>query len=420
MIDILLRECKDFFYFFNKGFYMRSLIVFLCGFATLFSQERVYILGLSNSLLRVFDFATNAVIATVSTPGSIRNLAVSLDGTKTYVTSSESPEAIYVINNLTNLVIATIPGDVSNDFDGVAISPDGTQVYVTDSLSSSVIVIDTATNTIVKTISVGNGPRDVVFAPDGTKAYVVNQVSTTISVIDTASQTVETINLSIATPSSLVISPDGRTLYALGTSELSVFDTVTNTETIVFAGSSPSDLAITPDGSRLYIAATNIKVLDTATNMITQEISVGGSPTAVAITFDGGQVYVARFFNSNITVIDTSTNEVTGTFPVGFAVSELAFGEFLAATAEPKTNVALTQKELFNEVTWTRSNQVAAVNYYIYRSAGFNDLIGVVPSTELTFKDHNKSKGEINSYFIAAEDQFGNQFLIGTTSSVEN
>jgi YVTN family beta-propeller protein len=51
-------------------------------------------------------------------------------------------------------------------------------------------VIDTASNTVVATIPVGQIPQGVAITPDGTRAYVTNGVDNTVSVIDTASNTV--------------------------------------------------------------------------------------------------------------------------------------------------------------------------------------------------------------------------------------
>jgi DNA-binding beta-propeller fold protein YncE len=51
-------------------------------------------------------------------------------------------------------------------------------------------VIDTATNTVVATVPVGNSPIGVAITRDGTRAYVVNDLSNTASVIDTATNTV--------------------------------------------------------------------------------------------------------------------------------------------------------------------------------------------------------------------------------------
>jgi YVTN family beta-propeller protein len=71
----------------------------------------------------------------------------------------------------------------------VAVSTDGSKVYVTNR-PNTVSVIDTATNTVTATISVGNGPVGVAVKPDGSKLYVANVVDNTVSVIDTATNIV--------------------------------------------------------------------------------------------------------------------------------------------------------------------------------------------------------------------------------------
>ena len=54
----------------------------------------------------------------------------------------------------------------------------------------AVSVIDTATNTVVATVTVGGGPFGVAITPDGVFAYVANFGSGTVSVIGTATNTV--------------------------------------------------------------------------------------------------------------------------------------------------------------------------------------------------------------------------------------
>jgi autotransporter-associated beta strand protein/YVTN family beta-propeller protein len=61
---------------------------------------------------------------------------------------------------------------------------------VTNGASGSVSVINTANDTVVATIVVGNAPAGVVFSPDGTRAYVTNSNDGNVSVIDTATNTV--------------------------------------------------------------------------------------------------------------------------------------------------------------------------------------------------------------------------------------
>jgi YVTN family beta-propeller protein len=70
-----------------------------------------------------------------------------------------------------------------NGCDVVAVSIDGAQAYVTNVGGDTVSVIDTATNTVTDTITVGDGPNGVAVSPDGTLVYVSNFGDDTVSVI---------------------------------------------------------------------------------------------------------------------------------------------------------------------------------------------------------------------------------------------
>ena len=56
----------------------------------------------------------------------------------------------------------------------VAVSPDGATIYIANTLDDTVSVIDTATNTVIDTIAVGDIPLAVTVSPDGATAYVNN------------------------------------------------------------------------------------------------------------------------------------------------------------------------------------------------------------------------------------------------------
>jgi len=75
--------------------------------------------------------------------------------------------------------------------DGVDVSLDSKKVYVVNISANSVSVVDTATNSVIKTLPVpGSGARNLAqvhITPDGKEAYVS---ATPAFVIDTATDTV--------------------------------------------------------------------------------------------------------------------------------------------------------------------------------------------------------------------------------------
>ncbi|GAB2814309.1 hypothetical protein GCM10027176_18620 [Actinoallomurus bryophytorum] len=122
-----------------------------------------------------------------------------------------------------------------------------TLAYVTNFNANTVSVIDTATNTVIDTITVGGAPVDVAFNPRGTRAYVTNSASNTVSVINTATNT--------------------------------VIDTIG-------VGSVPAGVAVSPGGTRVYVTnngANTVSVIDTATNTVIATITVGAFPIRVAV-----------------------------------------------------------------------------------------------------------------------------------------
>ncbi len=104
-----------------------------------------------------------------------------------YITNYGS-NSVSVIDTSTNTVTATVT--VGTNPYGVAVNPAGTRVYVSNRNSNSVSVIDTSTNTVTATVTVGTNPRGVAVNPAGTRVYVLNYNSNNVSVIDTSTNTV--------------------------------------------------------------------------------------------------------------------------------------------------------------------------------------------------------------------------------------
>ncbi|MBZ5494157.1 MAG: YncE family protein [Acidobacteriia bacterium] len=246
-----------------------------------------------------------------------------------------------VINVSTNTVVATIPG-FDHPFCATA-SPDGQLVYVC-SQPDSVVVVNTATNSISATISlpgaigfIGNeGAAPVVaFSPDGSLAYVFaggGGVNSTLYVINTASNTVvnsasfgTTFLLAIAVPAS------GNTVYLATESGVIVVNANTlATITSIAPGHILFDLAFSMDGRTLYASDSSglaggqngVLVIATTSNTVTTAVPLPNSSfvTGIGVTPDGQHVYVEEFTltrptNSTVFVIDASVDAVVDTIP---------------------------------------------------------------------------------------------------------
>lgn len=231
---------------------------------------------------------------------------------------------ISVINTVTNSVESSVT--VGAHPNGVSVSPDGGTVYVANEGAGSVSVISTSTNTVLYAISLGVFvyPFSLLTSPDGKHVYVANQGTDNVSVINTVQANQEaTIPLSGLYPYGMCISPDGGTLYVSNvfSNNVSVINTATNAvATTIQVGKGPEGIAINKDGSRIYVANSNegtVSVINTGTGVVVNTIQVGTGPNGVAISPDGNTIYVTNSNSNSVSIINTSTNTVTNTVTVG-------------------------------------------------------------------------------------------------------
>ena len=250
-----------------------------------------------------------------------------------YIPNDTTPGTVSVIDTATNTVVGTIL--VGNDPYGIAVHPDLTRVYVTNSGSNRVSVIDTAINREIATIPVGKIPHGIAVHPAGTRVYVANGengAGNTVSVIDTATNTeIATVQVG-SFPNGVAVHPDGKVVYVtnIRSDSVSVIDTATNTVIATIpVEREPHDVTFHPAGTFAYVTNRqqslsgclrgSVSVIDTTARGVSATVCVGTFPHSPVVRPDGTRVYVTNRDDDTVSVISTATNTEITTIQVGDA-----------------------------------------------------------------------------------------------------
>jgi YVTN family beta-propeller protein len=203
---------------------------------------------------------------------------------------------------------------------GVVVHPAGTFVYVANGDDGSFSVIDTSTNTVVDTVTVGKNSTRLDLNRSGTRLYIVSgsdvpPVSAQLFVFDTTDNShVATVELEVE-PSDVAVHPLEHLVYASAADKIFVIDASDNSvTTTITLDPSPSSLEVNPAGTFLYATAGEgvlqgvVHVIDTATNTVVETINVGGAPNSV-----GRFIGPAPAVHLSATSIDFGEQEVNTT-----------------------------------------------------------------------------------------------------------
>ena len=177
---------------------------------------------------------------------------------------------------------------------------------------STVIPVNTATNTPGRPILVGSRARAIAITPDGKTVYVLGL--DTVTPISTATNTPGTPIRLGSTPNALIaITPDGKTVYVGATGSVIPISTATGTPGTpipIGAGVPAEEIVFAPDGKTAYVAngegpTGRVVPISTATGTPGTPIRVGVGAT-IAITPDGKTLYAAA--QNKVVPISTATN----------------------------------------------------------------------------------------------------------------
>jgi YVTN family beta-propeller protein len=203
-------------------------------------------------------------------------------------------------------------------------------VYATVSKNNEVLVIDSASHAVLRSIPVGRGPAIILASPDKRKLYTANWADNTISVIDRTSEQVTSISVS-GRPYVIAMSASAGVLYAgLSSNAIAVIDGATDAVAReIKTDELPASIIVSPDGQTLYVATLGMigltgagpgrlqAIAAASGEVLKPAIDVGSAPAWITITPDGATVYTLNFLSDDISVVDTASWRTTTTIATG-------------------------------------------------------------------------------------------------------
>jgi YVTN family beta-propeller protein len=287
----------------------------------------------------VIDPVTNKVVGIIEGVEIVHGVTSAPDGSKIYL-SNESIHTLDVVDAKTLKVTKRI--ELSGRPNNVAITKDGRKVYVGIAENPGALdIIDTVSLTKVKSTPVAGSVHNVYVTPDGKFAVSGSVGGATISIVDTATDTmVRTIKMSAGIrPMTFDTNADGSTknIYVQLTNYhgFAVVDFASGKETRRIEhpaipnehphtdglqGAPAHGLGVTPDGTMLWSTS---KVYGHAYVYSLPELKplgsvfVGQHPEWVTFTPDGRFVYVGAAGDNATVAVDVKAMKVVATIPVG-------------------------------------------------------------------------------------------------------
>ena len=251
------------------------------------SGTKLFVANDNKEIMIIDTLGSNAVVGRITTPGIVKDLLLSPDGSVLYAAVMSGNPSVYVISPSSNAAVSIIPMPRMRDGNigqpqSLAVSPDGRTLFVAlapsgVSSQGEVIAIDTARQVLLGSSTVGAAPMGMVLASGGERLFVANYNSGNVSVIST------------------------RQMTTLGYLQVGV---------------QPVKLAASPDGTRVYVTNSgtgNVSVIDAASARVCATIPVGANPMGVAVSPDGRRIYVANNGSGSVSIIDAASGTVIQT-----------------------------------------------------------------------------------------------------------
>jgi YVTN family beta-propeller protein len=242
-----------------------------------------------------------------------------------YVPNQKSG-TISVIDTATDTVTRTLSAQNSlgKRLQAIDANNAGTILYVVDAEHDKLVALDPATDTVKQSVAIGEDAEGVRLSPSGDMLAVCAEGQHVALLIDPKTLKIEArIPTQGKNPEHCEFTPDGKFLLTSneGSDNLDVIDLAQRKSVGVIATSGhPRGAAFVPGTTHVYIAqesANTVDVIDFAARKKTLSIPTALRTAGVIISHDGKRIYAANGGAGSVSVIDVAAMKVVKEIPVG-------------------------------------------------------------------------------------------------------
>lgn len=293
--------------------------------------------------------STAPAVATVSASGLVDGIS---PGSALVIAASGAMRDTVAVSVSAGAPTVAVESFAIGPTHGIGISDVGRIAYLTIPYTPKLWRFDLVTKTVTDSVLLGCNARDVTFLPSGTLAYVACD-ALSVLVVDVATNTVLRGITLPGTAVRVLASPDGNWVYATTQNGyVTRISTASDALTWVVAPGALNGIALSPDGAKLYATSQDVGGLyqiNTATFTLVQAAFPVATPLGIVVSPEGDRIFVARL--DGLLDVRRTSDFGNTTFATGisyaFSVGRSPDGWYLAVATPVGDRVAIIDSRTF-------------------------------------------------------------------------
>jgi YVTN family beta-propeller protein len=272
----------------------------------------LYVANAGNNTVSIVSVFNNVVVNTLTVGTNPVSLAETPNAQELYVANAGNTTVAGSVSSI-NPVDQTVNPPIVASAGAPWVSPvwalarsDSQRVYILDKGSGFVSAINTTTNAVVGTASVGVGADYMAYDPNLNRIYVTNPVAGTLTSLDVTTDALTASTAEVPNAVAVAALPDGTRIYVSSTA---ISNSVVTSQVTVLRTADLSVKAIVP-----------LATVSTQPACATRT----WSELSVAAAADSTRVYAANCDAGNISIIQTSNDTLALQMPAPLSAQKPA------------------------------------------------------------------------------------------------